>query len=218
MMKPTKTFEAVFDLLYLAIAYTVGLLLLCIPHTQPKVRLLAGIMALVLAVGDSFHLIPRIMTIIGPSTLDHSRSLGRGKQIASITMTLFYVMLWYVGLMTLPTPVAQVWTICIFALAGIRIILCLLPANGWLTANPSRSLAIWRNIPFILEGALVAAMFFVHRAQMHSMSWMWLAIIISFACYLPVAFFADRKPMLGMLMLPKSVAYLWMLMMTLAIR
>lgn len=40
-----------------------------------------------------------------------------------------------------------------------------------------------------------------------SLSFLWLAIMISFACYLPVVLFSKTNPKVGMLMLPKSCAY-----------
>lgn len=39
------------------------------------------------------------------------------------------------------------------------------------------------------------------------------AIIISFGCYFPVTLFSRRKPMIGMLMIPKTCAYIWMIVM-----
>lgn len=38
-------------------------------------------------------------------------------------------------------------------------------------------------------------------------------IIINFACYFPVVLSAKKKPVVGMLMMPKTVAYIWMISM-----
>lgn len=38
---------------------------------------------------------------------------------------------------------------------------------------------------------------------------MWLTIVISFGFYIPVVLFADMVPMIGMLMIPKTLAYVW---------
>ena len=38
---------------------------------------------------------------------------------------------------------------------------------------------------------------------------MWLTIVISFGFYIPVVLFADAVPMIGMLMIPKTCAYVW---------
>ena len=39
--------------------------------------------------------------------------------------------------------------------------------------------------------------------------WMWLTIVLSFAFYIPVVLWADVVPMIGMLMIPKTCAYVW---------
>ena len=39
------------------------------------------------------------------------------------------------------------------------------------------------------------------------------SIIISFGCYLAVVLGARKHPKLGMLMMPKTLAYVWMLLM-----
>lgn len=39
------------------------------------------------------------------------------------------------------------------------------------------------------------------------------AIIISFGCYLPVTLFSKKMPKIGMLMIPKTCAYVWIIVM-----
>lgn len=39
--------------------------------------------------------------------------------------------------------------------------------------------------------------------------WMWLTIVLSFGFYIPVVLWADAVPMIGMLMIPKTCAYVW---------
>ena len=39
--------------------------------------------------------------------------------------------------------------------------------------------------------------------------WMWLTIVLSFGFYIPVVLWADVNPMIGMLMIPKTCAYVW---------
>ena len=43
--------------------------------------------------------------------------------------------------------------------------------------------------------------------------WMWLAIVLSFAFYIPVVLWADIVPLVGMLMIPKTCAYVWIVVM-----
>ena len=42
-----------------------------------------------------------------------------------------------------------------------------------------------------------------------SFKWMWLTIVLSFGFYIPVVLWADVVPMIGMLMIPKTCAYVW---------
>ena len=42
-----------------------------------------------------------------------------------------------------------------------------------------------------------------------SFRFMWLTIVLSFAFYIPVVLWADVIPMIGMLMIPKTCAYVW---------
>jgi len=36
-----------------------------------------------------------------------------------------------------------------------------------------------------------------------------MTIVLSFGFYIPVVLFADKIPMIGMLMIPKTCAYVW---------
>ena len=46
-----------------------------------------------------------------------------------------------------------------------------------------------------------------HRDQ--AFRWMWLTIVLSFGFYIPVVLWADVNPLIGMLMIPKTCAYVW---------
>lgn len=206
--------EAVFDVFYLVTASIIGAVLLS-SSKDDLPRMLSGIMALVLVLGDAFHLLPRIKLILtGREEL--KRALGRGKQVTSITMTIFYVILWHVGLLVFSPQNMRVWTYAVYFLALTRIMLCLLPQNKWEERFPPVRWGIWRNIPFAAQGILVAALFYMNRNAVYGLGMGWLAILLSFIFYLPVVFWANKIPKIGMLMLPKSCAYLWLLAMCLS--
>lgn len=102
-------------------------------------------------------------------------------------------------------------TISVYAMAILRIALCLFPQNAWLSANPPLIWGIYRNIPFAILGIIVIVLFF-KSAQEHkdgSFRFMWLTIVLSFAFYVPVVLWADVNPLIGMLMIPKTCAYVW---------
>lgn len=43
------------------------------------------------------------------------------------------------------------------------------------------------------------------------------AVLLSFGFYLPVVLWSNRQPKVGMLMLPKTCCYLWLLVMCLSL-
>lgn len=89
----------------------------------------------------------------------------------------------------------------VWVLAISRIVLCLMPQNAWQSAQMPLSWGIYRNIPFTLLGALIVVMFYrsTKEKQEKSFRFLWLAVVLSFACYLPVVLFADAVPAVGML-------------------
>ncbi|WP_262428293.1 hypothetical protein [Paratissierella segnis] len=93
----------------------------------------------------------------------------------------------------------------------------MLPQNKWQERYPPINWGIWRNIPFFILGISVSGLFFLQRSIVPGLGCMWLAIILSFAFYLPVVLWSNKNPKIGMLMLPKSCAYLWMLVMCLSL-
>ena len=58
---------------------------------------------------------------------------------------------------------------------------------------------------------LMIVLFYKSTRQHHDNSFknMWLTILLSFGFYIPVVLFADTIPLMGMLMIPKTLAYLW---------
>ena len=45
-------------------------------------------------------------------------------------------------------------------------------------------------------------------ARDNTWKWIGVSILVSYACYTPVIFWATKAPILGMLMIPKTMAYL----------
>jgi hypothetical protein len=203
--------ESIFDIAYLVTAVAFGILILRRDCGRYPVRLF-GIMTLVLGGGDAFHLVPRIYALNTDGVANHAAALGFGTLVTSITMTVFYVMLYHVwsmyGRSETNTPIA----VSVYILAGARIVLCLLPQNDWLSADAPYEWGIYRNIPFLMLGLLVLLLFFKEHGN-KNFRFMWLAILLSFGFYVPVVLFADTLPIIGMLMLPKTCAYVWMMVM-----
>lgn len=202
--------ETLFDAVYLITVITLGIRMIRGSGNSRQFRLF-GWMAVVLGAGDSFHLIPRALALCTTGLENYTVALGLGKWITSVTMTVFYVLLYYVWRQRYKVSGQSGLTAAVYVLAGVRIALCMMPQNQWLSADAPLSWGIWRNIPFALLGLVVIVLFY-RSTKEHGDSafrWMWLTIVLSFGFYIPVVLWADAVPLVGMLMIPKTCAYVW---------
>lgn len=202
--------ETLFDIIYLTTVITIGIIMVKKSKGREQYKLF-GIMAIVLGLGDSFHLIPRAVALCTTGLDNFTISLGVGKFITSITMTVFYILLYYVWRIRYNVQDKKELTYIVYLLSGLRIALCFFPQNHWLSASSPLSWGIYRNIPFGLLGLLVIVLFY-KSARKHNdkkFRFMWFTIVLSFGFYIPVVLWADVIPMIGMLMIPKTCAYVW---------
>lgn len=202
--------ETAFDAVYLVTVLTIGILMIRQPNTARQFRLF-GWMAVVLGAGDAFHLVPRAWALCTTGLENYTFALGLGKAITSVTMTVFYVLLYYVWRLRYRVQGRHSLTAAVYLLAGLRVVLCLMPQNQWFSASAPLSWGIYRNIPFALLGILIIVLFYrsARERKDQAFRWMWLTIVLSFAFYIPVVLWADVMPMIGMLMIPKTCAYVW---------
>ncbi len=202
--------ETVFDAFYLAFVISIGIRMVKESKNNRQFQLF-GWMAIVLGAGDSFHLVPRALALCTTGLENYTVPLGLGKWITSVTMTIFYVLLYYVWRERYQIKGKNSLTIATYVFADIRIALCMMPQNEWLNANAPLSWGIYRNIPFAILGLLMIVLFYKSAKENNdtSFQWMWLTIVLSFGFYIPVVLWADVIPMIGMLMIPKTCAYVW---------
>ena len=116
------------------------------------------------------------------------------------------------GILTLKAPFIVEAIIYISAI--IRIVVCLLPQNAWCGDEGNLTLSIIRNAVFTVTGIGIIILYAMsgNTGNLH-MTRMVAAIIISFGCYLPVTLLSKKKPKIGLLMIPKTCAYMWVIVM-----
>lgn len=201
--------ESTFDIIYLLFAIISGIAILAKRHDS--VGKLMGSATLILGCGDAFHLVPRVLNYF----IEYGFTfwLGLGKLVTSITMTFFYLLIFFLNtkLFTWEEGKKKKMMICLWLLTVCRILICLLPGNHWFTGEGSVLWGCLRNIPFIAIGFLIVIIYFKTRGENPLFKRIWLYVTLSFLFYIPVAIFATLLPMLGMLMLPKTICYMLML-------
>ena len=198
-------FETLFDIIYLLTVITLGILMIRASKGRKQYSLY-GAMAVILGCGDAFHLVPRAIALCTTGLETYTVPLGIGKMVTSITMTLFYVLLYYVWRCRYQIKDKKELTIIVWILSIARIFLCLMPQNAWTSAEAPLSWGIYRNIPFVILGVLIVILFYTtsKKEQDKLFCNLWLAVVISFGCYIPLVLFADTIPPVGMLMIRRS--------------
>lgn len=209
-----KIMEPIFSTAYLITVITLGLLMI-VKFKGDKQRRLFGVLTLILGSGDAFHLVPRIYSLLTDTMDANAAALGFGKLVTSITMTVFYVLLYYFWCNRYRKPIKSLLSTVVCGLAACCIVLCLFPQNDWLSVNAPLAWGIYRNIPFTILGGVIVILFCMEarKAKDKSFRFAWLAVLLSFLFYIPVVLWADGIPAIGMLMIPKTVCYVWLVIM-----
>ncbi|MFM8322044.1 MAG: hypothetical protein ACKOC5_14120 [Chloroflexota bacterium] len=168
-----------------------------------------------LALGDTGHVGFRVWAYALGSldsrvpVLGYSLSLvGVGALATAYTVTLFYMLaleLWRVRFGR-----RYGWFEYLLLAAGVvRLAIMALPANEWSRSVPPQPWSLLRNLPLMLQGLGLAYLVLreARRAHDRAFTWVGVSILVSYACYTPVILFVQSMPLLGMLMIPKTMAY-----------
>ena len=196
--------ESIFDIIYLLIAIVIGIKILS--KGNNKLSKLMGYSVLILGCGDAFHLVPRVLNYF--IDYDFNIYLGVGKLVTSITMTIFYILMYYIYLNNYKEKENKNLTLIVWILSIIRIALCLFSQNGWLTNSGTYIWGIIRNIPFVLLGIITIYLYYKKRNDDNIFKSIWLYITLSFIFYMIVVLGASKVSILGMFMLPKTICYI----------
>jgi hypothetical protein len=212
--------EVIFNISYLLVVW--GLVLVMWwrwnelgPDARSQANLAIAAFGL-LALGDSGHVGFRVWAYALGSLQSQVQLFGRsipligvGALMTAITVTFFYALMLVLWRVHFQRTFGWFEYILIAA-AGIRLVLMALPANDWSSPVPPQPWSIIRNIPLMVQGLGLA--FLVLRdasaRQDKIFTWVGISILVSFTCYAPVIFCVQQAPMIGMLMIPKTMAYL----------
>ena len=164
--------ESTFDILYLIFAVAVGISILC--RRRDAVGRLMGSAVLILGIGDAFHLVPRVLNYF--VNADFTAWLGIGKLVTSVTMTVFYLLLYLLWVRVYDERENRTLSAVVYALTAVRALLCLLPQNNWLENESSALWGVVRNIPFVALGCVIVWLYFKKRSAIRTLSPVWLLV------------------------------------------
>ena len=144
--------EAVFCIAYL-IFDLIAAVIFFVNANGSQALYLFGVLTLVLGGGDAFHLGPRVIKAFRGGSHSVEWWSGLGLMASSITMTVFYVLLFFVWKAIFPKVLyPSVLSALIWGSAALRVVLCLFPQNNWFRAEGNLKWGIYRNLPFAVTG------------------------------------------------------------------
>lgn len=211
--------EILFNLTYLIVIW--GLVIVMIlrkdavaSENRQAANLVIWAFAL-LALGDTGHVGFRVLAYSMGSLEAQMRILGRqigsvgvGALSTAVTVTIFYILmleLWRVHF----NRQYRWFEYLLIASALFRLGFMVLPVNQWDSVVPPQPWSTLRNLPLMIIGLGVAYLILRDARAAHDRSFQWIGamILVSYACYIPVILFVQQIPSIGMLMIPKTMAY-----------
>lgn len=212
-------FEIIFNIAYLIAIW--GIVIAMVLHRDrvaPQDRRVAALgrwAFFLLALGDTGHVGFRVWAYASGSLESTATILGRevglvglGALATAITVTFFYVLMLMLWQARYQKPYGWFGAL-LFAMAGLRLLLMIPAANQWNSVTPPQPWSVVRNLPLTIAGLGVAYLILRDALAAHDRPFVWVGslIVVSYAMYSPVILFVQQAPMVGMLMIPKTLAY-----------
>lgn len=157
-------------------------------------------MTLLLGLGDSFHLVPRIIAnVMDNGFVVNSTSLFIGTRVSSITMSVFYLLFYFYVKKTkdLKNKGLDLTMLGLFVARLVTVAM---------SFKSDANMDLISNLPFVIMGVIDIVLLFKNR-NLKAFKRLYIYVFFSFLFYIPVVLFKKAYPSIGMLMMPKTVMY-----------
>jgi hypothetical protein len=211
--------EVIFNIAYLAAIWGIVLLMTVqrarVAPQDRRVAKLGRWAFFLLALGDTGHVGFRVWAYAAGGLESAVTLLGRdiglvglGALATAVTVTFFYMLMVVMWHERFGKPYGWFGAL-LFAMAGLRLLMMIPAVNQWNNVVPPQPWGTLRNLPLTVLGLGVAYLFLRDALRTHDRPFVWVGglIILSYAMYTPVILFVQQAPMVGMLMIPKTLAY-----------
>jgi hypothetical protein len=204
--------ELVFNITYLVTIWTLVVLFIrqwksVNPAEKPLLRRLIWAFGL-LALGDSGHVGFRVIAFFNGGLDANAGLVGIGALSTAVTITFFYMIL--LDIWRIRFKGHMDWFRWMLLAAGVvRLFIMAFPQNQWEALTPPYAWSLLRNSFLVVQG--LGVMFLILRDSRktndNSFAWIGWMIALSYLFYAPVILWSAAVPLLGMLMIPKTCAY-----------
>ncbi len=204
--------EVIFDLIYLITIWSLAILMYLkrsnLSVQDKSIGKLFMWAFFLLALGDTGHVGFRVLAYGLGGLNAHPSLVGAGALATAVTVTFFYMLVAEIWRQRFNRKRDYLWWSLIMT-GFIRLAIMIPSANQWGSTVPPFAWSLARNIPLMIQGIGVAMLLLVHgiRHKDRFIVKVSIMIFISYLCYTPVILYVQKLPMLGMLMIPKTLAY-----------
>jgi len=204
--------EMTFDMLYLIIIYFLVIKMFMSFKTEaPMNKTVCPLFIaafVLLAVGDTGHVGFRLIAYLRGGLEANQSLLGAGSFATAATVTVFYMLMAEILRKYTEKPKSNLFRLIII-LGIARLLFMVLPGNNWGGKVTPLTYSYIRNAFLTLMGIIVAIQYLKSGLVRNdsTLKIFGTLILISYGFYLPVILFVHAVPLLGMLMIPKTCAY-----------
>ncbi|MFZ5879181.1 MAG: hypothetical protein ACOY0R_07415 [Chloroflexota bacterium] len=204
--------EVGFNVLYLIVVWTMNAIMSARMRAVPQEnRKLAGMFRwafVLLALGDTGHVGFRVLAYALGGLEQNSALLGAGALATAVTVTFFYGVMLYIWKERYHGKFGLL-EYSLLATIPVRLIVMAFPQNEWGASVPPVFWSLFRNLFLILLGVGVLYLYLRDSIRDHDRLFRWIGycVLFSYLFYTPVILFSRDMPIIGMLMIPKTVMY-----------
>jgi len=204
--------EILFNISYLAVIWALVVMMarrlpVVSPADQPVARRMMWAFAL-LALGDTGHVGFRVVAYALGGLEANPRLVGLGALSTAYTVTLFYMLMLDIWRLRYNKRLGIYGGILLGA-GVLRLIVMVFPQNQWGQLVAPYGWSLLRNSLLVVQGVGVMILILRDAISTGDTAFKWIGAMIglSFLFYAPVILWVGGVPMLGMLMIPKTLAY-----------
>ena len=205
--------EVIFNISYLVVVWTLVVLMIVRRNrVSPENRAVATRFTwafALLALGDTGHVGFRVIAYLMGGLEANPVLVGAGAFSTAFTVTIFYMLLVDIWHLRFKKPLGFFgWFLLAAGIA--RLVILLFPQNAWGQVVAPYDWSLLRNSLLVIQGVGVTVLILRDAIRAHDKPFIWISamIVVSFAFYAPVILWVQWVPLLGMLMIPKTCAYL----------
>lgn len=204
--------EIGFNILYLIVVWAmVYLMTRRLPEVSPENYPVANRFRwafFLLALGDTGHVGFRVVAYALGGLEQNPLWVGLGALATAVTVTLFYVLMLDIWRVRFDRKYRW-FEYLLIASVPVRFIVMALPGNQWGSTIPPAFWGPFRNTFLIILGIGVLYLILRDAIEAKDRLFRWIAycIFFSYLFYTPVIFLVREYPLLGMLMIPKTIMY-----------